>query len=190
MFTGAFDVLFFTQGLFKSLIKKFQMRFFVVAGFVILSVLFVRCDDKLALPINKTDFLKAFTSTFARSDLAEIASEKTPSVQWIKDVMERQGISFNATALRKLSDSELLAIAMRAAITGISHWKRSVGTDIILVDYQTGIPYPENMTLDLEVPIYISVICVMVFTIVLQHMRLHRTGDIKSKDLMTAQSPE
>jgi hypothetical protein len=165
------------------------MRIFSVVAFVVLSAWFSKCDVQVPTQITKTDFLKAFTSTFARSDLAEIASENTPSVQWIKDVMERQGISFNVTVLRGLSDSELLSVAMRAAIAGISQWKRHPGTDIILVDYQTGIPFPENMTLDLEVPIYISVICIMVFTIVLQHMRLHRTGEVKADDFISAQSP-
>jgi hypothetical protein len=165
------------------------MRFFSAVALAVLSTWSVHCDVQAPTQIAKSDFLKAFTATFARSDLAEIASENTPSVRWIKDVMERQGIFFNATALRGLSDSDLLAVAMRAAIAGISHWKRHPGTDIILVDYQTGIPFPENMTLDLEVPIYISVICIMVFTIVLQHMRLHRTGDVKVEDLTAAQSP-
>ncbi len=149
----------------------------------------VACDTQTMPPPEKTEFLKGFTSTFVRSDLTTIASEHTPSVRWVKDVMERQGISFNATELRKLPDSQLLSIAMRAAIAGISHWKRFPGSDMILVDYQTGIPFSENMTLDLEVPIYISIICVMVFTIVLQHMRLHRTGDVKPEDIATSQLP-
>jgi hypothetical protein len=142
------------------------MRFLPFVCFFAACTFPVRVEMQAVTPPPvQTEFLQAFTSTFARSDLTEIASEKTPSVQWIKDVMERQGIAFNATALRKLSDSELLAIAMRAALTGISHWKRATGSDIILVDYQTGIPFPENMTLDLEGPRHFAISFFAVFVL-------------------------
>eukprot|EP00961_Rhodomonas_salina_P044310 595264-Rhodomonas_salina.2 len=121
-------------------------------------------------------FLRAFRSTFSRNDKALVSSMHTPAVRWIQDIMQQQGVPYNATELRALDDSELLAVAMRAAIAGISHWKRVPGSAEIVVNEKTGIPYQENMTVDLEIPVYISIICVMVATIVLQHMRLHRGG--------------
>jgi hypothetical protein len=123
-----------------------------------------------------TVFLDAFSKTFSRNDKALVASTNTAAVRWIQDIMQRQGVSGNATELRELGDAELLSIAMRAAVGGISHWRRVPGTALIVVNEKTGIPYAESMTVDLEVPVYISIICVMVVTIVLQHMRLNRIG--------------
>eukprot|EP00961_Rhodomonas_salina_P110103 1481953-Rhodomonas_salina.1 len=56
---------------------------------------------------------------------------------------------------------------MRAAVAGISHWRREKGSNCIVVNDQTGIPYQANMVLDLEVP---------ACTVALQHMCLHCLG--------------
>eukprot|EP00961_Rhodomonas_salina_P046334 621875-Rhodomonas_salina.1 len=66
--------------------------------------------------------------------------------------------------MRALDDDALLAVGMRAAVAGISHWRREKGSDRIIVNDQTGIPYQANMVLDLEVPVYLTIICIMACT--------------------------
>eukprot|EP00961_Rhodomonas_salina_P187305 2528881-Rhodomonas_salina.1 len=86
--------------------------------------------------------------------------------------MTRQAIPQHAPEIRALPDADLISFAMLAAVCGISPWKRDMVSDRIVLHEQRGTPIPETMISDLEVPIYISVICIMAATIVLQHMRI------------------
>eukprot|EP00961_Rhodomonas_salina_P249693 3375333-Rhodomonas_salina.2 len=84
----------------------------------------------------------------------------------------RQGIPHGIAALRNLSDTDLLSIAMRAAIAGISPWKRHATNHNILLDERNGTPVQDSLSSEIEIPIYITVICIMAITVLLQHMQL------------------
>lgn len=151
----------------KTVIWTFRLVFFV---------LLLNLEQTASQSQTDKTSMAAFAQTFVRRDQAKIQSANSRTMRWVFDVMDRQGIPVNASALRDLDDHALLAVGMRAAVSGISHWRREKGTDRIVVNDKTGIPYQANMVLDLEVPVYLTIICIMACTVILQHMRLHGTG--------------
>lgn len=96
------------------MLSSFHAKYKVTCALLLMSSLQVAC----AVPL----LLQAFQQTFHLHDGSVVSSERTAAVQWVVDIMQRQGIPHGITALRALSDSDLLSIAMRAAIAGISPW--------------------------------------------------------------------
>lgn len=127
-------------------------------------------------PRHDPAVLTGFGQSFVRRDGAVIHSLHASTVQWVLDIMDRQHIPRNASALRALPDGELMSVAMRAAVAGISHWRREAGSDRIVVNDASGIPYAEDTVVDIELPMYITIICIMGGVILLQQMRLQPVG--------------
>ncbi len=84
------------------------------------------------------DTITAFTATFIRRDGATIQSVNARAVQWVLNLMDKQDIPKSASAMRNLNDSQLIAIGMRAAMAGISSWRREPTTDRIVLNDNTG----------------------------------------------------
>ena len=82
--------------------------------------------------------ITAFTATFVRRDGAVIQSVKASAVQWVFNLMDKQDIPKNASGLRNLTDAQLLSIGMKAAVSGISQWRREAISDRIIVNDNTG----------------------------------------------------
>eukprot|EP00961_Rhodomonas_salina_P154295 2078339-Rhodomonas_salina.3 len=131
-------------------------------------ILFVKSPT----PSLRGVILDAFKQTFLQQDYAIVKTTNTTSVQWVLDIMHRQGVPTTVQKLRELEDGQLLAIAMLSALAGISPWKRDAGTDLVLLDEKDGVPVQETTVADVELPLYVSIIGVMFGTILLQHMRL------------------
>eukprot|EP00961_Rhodomonas_salina_P135972 1829769-Rhodomonas_salina.1 len=122
--------------------------------------------------LENTVILDAFKQTFLQQDHANVQTTNTTSIQWVLDIMHRQGVPTTAQKLRELEDSKLVSIAMLSALAGISPWKRDPGSDLVLLDEKDGVPVQETTVADVELPLYVSIIGVMFGTILLQHMRL------------------
>jgi hypothetical protein len=87
---------------------------------------------------NTNTSVTAFAATFVRRDSAVIESVNARAVQWVLNLMDKQDIPKTASAMRELSDVKLICIGMRAAVSGISHWRREANTDRIIVNDDTG----------------------------------------------------
>ena len=161
------------------------VKSFLCVAFLVLHIAHVGSLDSG----NDQSLLEGFHATFALRDGSVTTTTRTPAVQWVVDIMQRQNIPYDTTELRNLSNTTLFSLAMRAAIAGISPWKRLENSEFIILNEKTGIPMQETIAGDFEVPVYVSIICVMACTIILQHMRLYppdpmtkKVAQAKSKD--------
>ena len=119
--------------------------------------------------------IAAFSSAFTLRDDTIVRTTKVPAIEWVCGIMKRQNIPCNGTEIRLATDTELLSLGMRAAVAGISPWKRDVFSDRIVLHERSGAPIPETLISDIEVPVYISIICIMAITIILQHMQAQQS---------------
>eukprot|EP00961_Rhodomonas_salina_P157839 2124754-Rhodomonas_salina.2 len=121
----------------------------------------------------RATFISAFQLTFIQRDETVVETTNATSVKWVVAMLRRQGIPLDAGALRELPDAQLVQLAMQAGMVGISPWKRDGGTDKIILHEKNGVPIQATMVSDTELPLYISIICMMFATILLQHIRIH-----------------
>ncbi len=123
--------------------------------------------------LDETALIGAFSKTFSLRDDSIIETVNVRGMHWILDIIQRQDLPYNITHMRELSDIDLLSISMRAAVAGISPWLRDNISDKIILHETHGTPFLETTISEIEVPIYIGIICVMACTIILQHMHIH-----------------
>lgn len=109
--------------------------------------------------------------SFTLRDDSIVSTTRVPAIEWLHDIMTRQAIPHDAAQLRNLSDARLVSLGMLAAVAGISSWRHDTLSDRIVLHERSGTPTAETTISDLEVPVYVSIICVMAVTIVLQHLR-------------------
>ncbi len=123
--------------------------------------------------LNETALIGAFSKTFSLRDDSIIETVNVRGMHWILDIIQRQDLPYNITHMRELDDIDLLSISMKAAVAGISPWLRDNISDKIILHETHGTPFLETTISELEVPIYIGIICVMACTIILQHMHIN-----------------
>lgn len=147
--------------------KCMVMFFFLLACFTITHGM--KVDDSI--------FLTAFGNTFALRDGSIVQTLDVDVVQRIKDLMTRQSIPLAADVIRALDNPKLVSLGMQAAVSGISPWRRDESVqDKIILHERSGVPEPEMVVGDMEIPIYLSIIGLMACTIILQHFQLNLTA--------------
>jgi len=162
----------FAAGLFFYMLKtKSMSMYYVVAVLTCITLMPLTASSNVSL--ESQNIIDAFQMSFTLQDDSVVQTVNVPGVIWLRDIMTRQAIKTNATELRQMSDAALVSLAMRAAVAGISPWKRDLLSDRIILSDSSGVPIPETMISDLEIPVYISVICIMTTTIILQHIRAY-----------------
>lgn len=117
----------------------------------------------------------ALDAVFVLASKARSVSGNMACRQSILDLMVRQTIPTNAEAIRTLSNTQLLSLAMLASVGGISTWKRDASDDYLfqLTDEGRLIhPYSPNAV---ETDVMLCIICALLIVIATLHMSAPRT---------------
>lgn len=113
----------------------------------------------------------AFKNTFVIHDKSVINTDRSKIIQDFISFMKQQNISNEIYSLRNMSDIDLLSMAMKSALIGISYIKHdNYQPHLIVLNAKTGLPILEDHITHYETAIYVSIIIILATIITLQNI--------------------
>ena len=152
------------------------MRLLVLMSFATLAC--VTCDNA-----TYTDaFVAGFEAVFALSSGASRIGYNTECLHRVHALMLRGGLPTSGEEMRLLNDTELMQMAIQAAVAAISPWKRQEGGRRILME-DDGTLNPQYKVGTMQSTIMTCVICTLLAVIGAMHIM-----SIRSVSLTTGPS--